>query len=105
MIRIKNLIRYYWHWISWGFRPSDLWNMDVAVSKFMEKRLAKFRTHCHGVPGNLDEEEWDLILSKMQMAFHYIATWDVWDDKTGKDRAVVHEGLDLYRKWFFALWD
>jgi hypothetical protein len=91
-----------WRWAVWGFDPWDVWSLDIAVARFLSRRLPKFIKYRHGYPGGMSDEHWGEILGKINLAMNKIADF-TWDDPA--DEMAVKEGLDLFREHFFSLWD
>ena len=55
-------------------------------------------------PYGLTNKKWNKIVSKMVQAFDLIVNTDA-ARRTDKEHEVVNEGLDLFREYFFDLWD
>lgn len=85
-------------WKEKGFEPTETWNLDITLSKWIIPRLEYFIEVHDGHPVDLTEEEWNNILNKMLDAFKQ-ASYDV-DENT----EVVEEGLNLFAKYFGHLW-
>ena len=97
-----------------GFWPSDLWNLDITFAKFITPRLKGLKLIKHGYPSDITPEEWDIILDKMIWSFEKSANEFWWSDeyfdsinnKTSEHLTNKHqEGLDLFAKYYNALWD
>lgn len=88
-----------------GFDPSEVWNLDNTIAKFVYPRIKYFRTILHGYPNDLTEKKWDKILSKMEYSFGTILKED--DDwQFNKDELKkVRKGFELFGKFFMNLWD
>ena len=85
-----------------GFDDSELWNLDITISQFILPRLMIFRKNHHGYPADLTNNQWNTVLEKMIRAFE----WDTHESNIYmKVPDYVNEGLDLFRKYFFDLWD
>jgi hypothetical protein len=111
-------IKYFIQTIFRGYSDRDCWNIDYYVARKMEKILKRFRKNLHGYPSDMCNHShevvcedvgciafyrWQMIIDKMILAFHYIVEDEMMYD-TDKQKAV-EEGLDLFRKHFFSLWD
>ena len=97
-----------------GYSDPEWWDFYGHLSRYAIPRLQKLRENRHGYPAGLgyleDDKEihydentfqlWQTMLDKMILAFQLIIDEDL-DD--GDKR--VKEGLDLFRGWFFSLWD
>ena len=86
-----------------GYDDSEIWNLDSTIALFILPRLKLFRNSLHGYPNNLTFEQWEEVLDKMIIAFSLIddVAWHFNDF----DYPRVEEGLDLFRKYYFNLWD
>ena len=89
------------------FTNEELWSLDVTIAKFILPRLKRYKKHTDGYPGELTIKQWDGILDKMIFSFDFIATDKMWNVKNiGNEKMwkKVDEGLNLFAKWFNALW-
>lgn len=104
---------------------SELYNLDCTISEWIVPRLKKFKQITCTYPGvePFDTfEKWQDGLDKMIRAFE-LAKYDPIDldenlnydpdmrydlknykEKHDKWNTEVQEGLDLFSKWFMALW-
>jgi hypothetical protein len=88
-----------------GFSDDDLWSFDHTLAKHIAPRLRRFQEIRCGYPGNITDEKWEEILSKMTAAFELIGSEEYWDWKWSKeDEEGVDEGLDLFREYYHHLW-
>lgn len=105
-----------------GFRYEDAWNLDHAIALFILPRLVQLRDVGCGIPceflvydenGNpvcnketdkLAAKKWRKTLNKMIYAFYLIVTDDFIKPDSDESKAV-NEGLDLFREYYFDLWD
>lgn len=95
-------IRYLFQWIKNGFPDSDIWNLDWSIAEYTLPRLKRLKEVQHGFPGDLETiEEWDEILDKIIITFDRIVKEDV----NVEHEKEITEGLDLFRKYYFSLWD
>ena len=86
-----------------GFDNTELWNLDMTISRFILPRLKEFKDCTYGYPAKFkSHKEWDEILDKMIEAFELTSSDKSWYD-LDKDK-IIKEGLDLFREYFFALW-
>lgn len=103
-----------------GFDETELWNLDYTIAAYVLPRLKAFKEDVKdmvGVPSSLvenpngtDEEyekyhdKWLEIIQQMIDSFQMIVDDD--DDwKWSKDgREKVQHGLDLFAKYYLALW-
>jgi hypothetical protein len=95
-------IQYLIQWIRNGFPDSDIWNLDWSIAKYTLPRLKRLKEIQCGFPGDLGSmEEWDEIIDKIILAFDKIAN----SEPPTEDCKEIKEGLDLFRKYYFSLWD
>jgi hypothetical protein len=87
-----------------GFDSTELWNLDSTISRFILPRLKEFRRKIIGTPSLLSEEEWEKILDEMIIAFELIIREEPSYDWNEKETDQVNKGLDLFREYFFHLW-
>lgn len=91
-----------------GFDDSELWNLDVTIAKFVLPRLKRFKeiiTSCPGTfEGDDDIEQWYTILDKIIFSMEKISQDNYSDPNLDIDKKV-EEGLELFGKYFSALWD
>lgn len=91
-----------------GFDDTELWSLDFTIAKFIEPRLRAFidQFQARSVPCDMEQKDWLEKLEKMHRAFHLIVKEDckmmLPDSPESKE---VEEGLDLFREYFFHLWD
>lgn len=103
------------HRIKWGCSDKDIWSLDYSLAKWMVPRLKAYISKIHGFPTepafmNLGDEaglaKWKEIVGKMLFAFEYIIKAnDECLDVEAWDNEQVIEGLDLFREYYFDLWD
>ena len=92
----------------------DTWGMDTTLALIVVPMLKQLKATKHGVPYDLTESEWNVILDEMIWAFTEISTGEN-EDKfftTGIDwdgLKVYNERIDngtaLFGKYYRALWD
>lgn len=104
MIRhIKRWLKHWWQRRTRGFDDAELWNLDHSLAKLILPRLKAFKAYKNTRPFHLTGCGWDLVLDKMIAAFEFAA-----DDERffGDDAHDLHqEGLDLFAKHYWSLWD
>lgn len=92
----------------------DTWGMDTTLALIIVPMLKQLKATKHGVPYDLTEAEWNVILDEMIWAFTEISTGEN-EDKfftTGIDwdgLKVYNERIDngtaFFGKYYRALWD
>lgn len=85
-----------------GFDDGDLWNLDTHLAILIAPRLRAFRAKTLAHPAHMTAEEWEEILDKIQWSMDMLASGQVWEMDDMDER--VQEGLDLFGKYFRALW-
>ena len=83
-----------------GFDERETWGLNIVIAAFVYPRLKMFAENTNSVPLGMTLTEWRGILGKMERAFEMILT-----DYAETHCEEVEEGLDLFRKYFFNLWD
>jgi len=87
-----------------GFDDSETWSLTDTICHFILPRLKRFKEVNASTPAKLTMDEWNAIIDKMLLAFELTTREEgsrIWNDKESKQ---IEEGLDLFRKWFMALW-
>lgn len=84
-----------------GFDDTELWNLDCTLIKFLIPRLKAFKAKLYSFPCQITLEEWEQILDKMIKGFELYKA-GVLDKEEVK---LVDEALDLFRKYFYDLWN
>lgn len=100
--RIRRPIRYWWQRRTRGWDDSDLWSLDYTLSKYLAPRLRRLRDYTHSHPCDVTHEEWQAEIDKMAAAFEWCGSDERWCEQTPEE---VEQGLDLFRRRFFYLWD
>jgi hypothetical protein len=91
-----------------GFDDTELWGLDDTFSRFILPRLKALRQHKLEPPNKTMElAVWYSLLDKMIRSFELLLPegGGAWSRGTlnDRERAQLQEGLDLFRKYFFAL--
>lgn len=87
-----------------GFDETETWSLDSTIARFIYPRLKCFYNDGEmiGYPANLSANEWRDIVKGMLDGFELIVTKD---NPTKEEDEIINQGLDLFRKYFFALWN
>ena len=103
-----------WQRATRGYGDDDLWSLDHALAKLTVVGCRRLRESAHGYPSEFAEppygdgrgwEAWEDILLRIENGFQ------AWLDHGGHffdaplEAEKFKEGMDLYAKWFGALWD
>jgi hypothetical protein len=94
--------------IQYGFWQEDTWNLNEAAARFLAPRLRNLAENTSGYPSEFDGEDgdelWSAILFKMADGFERMTKPD-WDSFSRDEMIYGEECLDLFREYFFNLWD
>lgn len=105
-----------------GWSHQDTWEFFAYLSTVIKGGLIHLKKYQHGYPGNMTEKEWNEIQDKMIKAFslaeaigegereHYLSGFSEEDQKkfkclTKEEDELMKEGMALFIKEFFSLWD
>lgn len=102
------------------FKPSDIYNLDMTLAKYILPRLKAFRkVNVCSYPSNLDNiDEWHNIIDKMIWSFERVIN-DDWDEEIDiiddsilearermkQNMEKYSEGMNLFAMYFSSLWD
>ena len=85
-----------------GFSGTECICLDYTIACFIFPRLESFRNNLQCVPEDgMTKKQWADILDKMLFSFRHVIEGKLKDHET---EAKVQEGLELFGKWFQALW-
>lgn len=103
---ISRFFRFFYQRRRRGFDNSELWSLDYTIAKFIAPRLRAFIDEFGGrsCPQGLTSKQWRAKLEKMHKAFELMASDKMWT-ASKKEAKIMEDGLDLFREWFFHLWD
>ena len=79
-----------------GFDDTEVWNLCDNILSFTLPRLKVLRTIINAHPYDLTYEQWLETLDKMIKGI---------EDALGEDNITDNEGIKLFFKYFFYLWD
>jgi hypothetical protein len=95
----------------YGFSDTETWNLFGVIAEFVLPRLKRFKKVSNGYPGGeITEAKWNEILDKMIFAFEWSITYDNEDNSALSEKREkanwkrYEEGMELFAKWFMALW-
>lgn len=126
-----------------GYSDCDAWSIRDWFLQTMPEILDTMRFNLHGHPGNMTDEEWELILARMSFCFkeayedtcskknEYDDTFDInfkkndngtydvevsnkemeekWKERQKEIDTYMqdnfNDGIDLFKKYFWDLWD
>lgn len=101
--QLKRWIKFQWQKFFQGFSDEETWNLDYRLAKHILPRLRRFKKVSRAHPSIMTSEEWDVVLDKMIFSFELIARGNFSSLEIGDDPRI-QEGLDLFGKYFQALW-
>ncbi len=91
-----------------GWTDMDTWSLDSAIARFILPRLKRFKELTIGVPNGFNDiAEWYAVLDQMILAFELMLAIDKpnYDFKNSKkDNVKIKRGLNLFVKYYLALW-
>ena len=93
-----------------GYDDTDLWNLDVSISKRIVRMLKDFKKVTQGFPAKLDSfEEWMEILDKMIYCFDFYGNcfdelYKLSKEEYDKKLKLADEGFDLFKEYYLDLW-
>jgi hypothetical protein len=100
-----------------GYSNKDVWSIDCFLCDIMPKMLRQLAKNLNGCPTNLydkkneDDEchKWVKILEKMAEGFEAGQKINDMDFDNEQERKKLEKkfdkGMDLFKKYFFSLWD
>ena len=99
----KRDVRFFWQRRTRGWDDSETFSLDHSLAKLILPRLKRFKEVTIGIPGNLKEDEWNLILDKMIAAFEFAASDKRWVAES-EEYQKHNEGIKLFAEHFWSLW-
>lgn len=99
----KRRYRFFWQRLTKGYSDNETWSLDYYLPKLILPRLKRFKqiTICYPDQNGETFEDWMAILDKMIAAFEWAGSDKRWMED---QPAFVQEGIDLFAKYYFALW-
>lgn len=89
-------MKFYHQRIERGFDETELWNLDATILKFILPRLKEFKETTCGYPNGFSNlKEWTECIQKMIDSIESII----------KDEDPQYEGWELFKQYFFNLWN
>lgn len=99
----KRDIKLFWQRRTRGWSDDETWSLDYSLAKIILPRLKRFKEITPAHPADITREEWMNIIDKMIIAFEFASSDSRWEDAPG-EYEKHQEGIDLFAKYFFALW-
>ena len=102
-----------------GFSDRDLWELDFYIVNTIGNAISRYKKNLCGYPASLTPEKWDKILNDIKDGFKaaeiIIDRSLMTTDKDGKLNfnedlykdymKRFNKGMDLFKKYFFNLWN
>lgn len=109
-----------------GWAPSDTWNLHGYLAKVISGSVLHLRDNGNGWPGDhlVNEGEWAQILTDIADGFAAVLDLDDHDQPWNSDPSLskdqgdamrtaweaqcmgrFNHGMDLFKTWYFHLWD
>lgn len=105
-LNLPDRVKWFFQRVFRGYDDPGWWDIEISLARWIIPRLKHLREHTHGYPPGVGgEESWDKILGKIILAFELIVEMLGEDTNLPPIRDQIDEGLDLFRKWYFNLWD
>lgn len=103
----------------YGFSDEDLWSFDWYLIGIIQQGLARLKKEAIGYPSDLTSKKWDKTLDEIIDGFksaEIITKRSLIEiDKDGclhfnekgykEHMKKFNKGMDLFKKYFFSLWD
>lgn len=131
---IRNTFPGYFRRARKGYARHDLWNLDYYLANLLENSIRELSEDVHGHPCDLNSlEEWQEILCQISNTFHQAKQVmdseiiltntksqykrmkamvdknpEVWEKTivyTPAETKEFYKGFDLFKKYFFGMWD
>lgn len=92
----KRQLKFYQQRTTRGFDDTELWNLDTTILKFIIPRLKEFKKKTVGYPTVFKSlDEWKQCIQKMIDSMESII----------EDVDANYDGWELFKEYFFSLWD
>jgi len=93
-----------------GWADVDAWDINDYITSIMIGMLSRMlEGGLLSYPDRISPEEWESILKQMLEGFQIAQQILSHDYQVGEDfkekTAVFHQGMDLFKQWYFSLWD
>ena len=86
-----------------GICPDEIWSLNYSIAVFIIPRLELFIKQTIGIPSPFKTlDEWKTVLRKMLYSMKKIASGEI--PFSEKENPKFWKGLDLFHKYFLALW-
>lgn len=107
--------------VRYGYDRTWTWSLDWQLAEILPKVIRELKENKNGYPANETSESWEIILEDMALGFdasfklldleymvddkekegHYV------EDKEMRENLEkqFEKGMDLFKKYFFDLWD
>ncbi len=113
----------YWRKVKWGFQrmfrgydDTAVWGLNGYLTDIIHPVLKRIKEFKAGHPASITSEEWDKILDELIWTFEYLYNddhmvepwWTEHMKQTSEQRQEdwqrIEQGLQLFGRWYNALW-
>ena len=108
-------LRMAWQRARRGYGEDDLWSINHTLAKLTVVGCRAMRESALGYPAEFSEEyagegaggweAWEDILRRIEEGFQAWLDEDGWFRDKPEQEAKFKDAMNLYAKWFSALWD
>ena len=92
-----------------GFDDTEMWSLDCTIAAFIAPRLKVFKEQAARIgdhPVNITSEKWQEILDQMIEGFELYPDHFNWPSEDSNENwKKVYKALELFKNWFFNLWN
>jgi hypothetical protein len=104
-------LKWFWQRLTRGFADCDMWSLDQHLAQIILPHMKHFRAwNLHGYPADFDTAEaWYAAVDEMIWGLEWMLDDDAgmfgYRDTWQEDSERAQRGLELFGKYFMALWD
>jgi len=107
---IKRHIKHFYQHITRGYSDKQCWSLDRTFAKFVIPRLKTLKSLEHSYSSDFSEmKEWHKTIDKMIWSFEFVLTAYGNNDYDSDDvkgwRKKYNEGMHIFAKYYWSLWD
>ena len=92
-----------------GYSDCDIWSLDDYLLSWLPKAIRDLRNYRNSYPSNLTHKKWQKTLTRMAKGLgsgeRFINSFNQDEKKIKKWKKEFDEGMKLFHKHFFSLWD
>ena len=110
-------LKHFFQYITRGYSDRQIWSLDYTIAEFVVPRLRTLKKQTHGYALDFKTmEEWHEAVDKMIWSFEFVLSGygvSDFDSKDPKEWAKKNdartkkytEGMELFAKYYWNLWD